>query len=102
AAGAGCPREGKMQLRTGHADIEQAALLVQGARHTERLLARELLLLDARDEDRLELEALRTMECEQVDASMRTMLEASLQPLLPVGHCLRAVVELFCEAAEPP
>ena len=90
-----------MALRARQPDVEQPPLLGDLVRLL-RLANRQLPFLDARDEDRLELEALRTMECEQVDASMRTMLEASLQPLLPVGHCLRAVVELFCEAAEPP
>ena len=74
-----------MPLRTGHADIEQAALLVQGARHTERLLARELALLDPGQEDRVPLEPLRTVQRQQVDPALGAVIETLAEPGDPVA-----------------
>src|SRR5207342_1125055 len=77
------PRQREMALRTGHPDVEQPPLLDERARQAHRLLARQLLLLDARDEDRLELEALRAVERQQVHASLSAVVEPRPQPLNP-------------------
>src|SRR5207237_1242671 len=96
-----CPGEREVALRPRHADVEQAPFLVERARHAQRLLARQLLLLDARQEDRVELEPLRAMERQQVDATLGAVVEPGPKPLDPLLDRLRAVVELLRQLAQP-
>ena len=90
-----------MELRARHADVQQTTLLLDLAGHAHRRLARQLLLLDPRQEDRLELEPLRPVQRQQVDSSLSAVVEACAEPLDPLLDRLRAVVELLGELAQP-
>ena len=89
----------KLVLCARHADVEQAPLFGDLLRRA-RLLRRQLLLLQARDEDRLELEPLRAMQREQVDATRA--VAARVEPPTEVGDERRGVtVELGREPNDP-
>ena len=72
------PRDGQVALRTRQADVEQAPLLVEG-RSRLRELRRQLALLEPREEDGLELEALGAVVGQEVDAAPRVAAEALLE-----------------------
>src|SRR5262249_59442570 len=90
------------ELRGGPRDaaVEQPPLLGDLPGRAHGRLARQLLLLDPRQEDGVELEPLRAVEREQVDASLGAVVEARLQPFDPLLDRLRAVVELLGQLAE--
>src|SRR5512133_1430540 len=91
-----------MPLRARHADVEEPTLLGDLVRFL-RLADRQLALLDPRDEDGLELEPLRAVQCQQVDAlPLRSCrAEALLQLGDEVERRADAVVELRRELHEP-
>src|SRR5262249_57739559 len=68
--------------------------------YAQRGLAGQLLLLDAWQEERVELEAFRAVERQQVHASLSAVVEAGPQRLDPLLDGLRAVVELLGQLAE--
>src|SRR5206468_1495048 len=70
----GVPSEEDVAAGAGDADVEEAPFLVLVAPTN-----RQLALLDARDEDRVELEPLRAVQREQMDAAARTRAEALVQ-----------------------
>src|SRR5262249_5381595 len=96
------PGEREVPLRPRDAHVQQPPLLRERARYAERLLARQLLLLDARDEDGVELEPLRAVQRQQVDAARGPVVEPGPQPRDPLVDGPRSVVELVSELAEPP
>jgi hypothetical protein len=90
-----------MALGARHADVEQASLLRDLIRRAHGRLARQLLLLDPREEHHLELEALRAVQRQQVNAALRAVVEARAEPVDPLLDRLRAVVELLGQLAQP-
>src|SRR5206468_13036376 len=89
-------------LCTRHADVEEPSLLVDllvGPRE----LRRELLVVDAREEYRVELEALRAVVGQQVDPARAgsARIEPPHEVVDEVRAGARAVVEHLCEADEP-
>src|SRR5205085_7477670 len=87
--------------RPGDADVEQAALLGDRRLVAERLLARQLTLLETRDEDGIPFEALGAVEGEQVDAALGAVVEPLAEPRDPLGHRALPAVELCGEPHEP-
>ena len=74
------PRDEQVPLRARQADVEQPPLLGDRVRRL-RLPHRQLLLLHTRDEHRLELEPLRAVQRQEVDAAARlaAVAEAPLE-----------------------
>src|SRR5262249_19265781 len=101
-AGATAPRQGEMSSRAGDADVEQPPLL-RNLGVELRLPDRQLLLLDAREEDGSELESLRAVQREQVPAApfcagrAETLFELGEE----VARRAYAVVERGRELDEP-
>ena len=75
------PGQPEHALRTRHADVEEAALLGD-LRVRPRLPRRQLLLVEPRQEDRLELEPLRAMQREQVHAARAVAARIEAPPQL--------------------
>src|SRR5438045_2441685 len=82
-----------MSLRARQPDVEQAPLLRDVATPDW-----QLALLDARQEDGLPFEPLRTVERQQVDTAARARAEALVQQL---DEVLDLAVELLREPDEP-
>src|SRR5204863_10056761 len=93
------PRQREVLARPGDADVEQAALLGDRRLVAERLLARQLTLLETRDEDGIPFEALGAVEGEQVDAALGAVVEPLAEPRDPLGHRARTAVE---PCGQPP
>src|SRR5262249_16719241 len=62
------PAQPQGSLRPGHPDVEQTTLLVDLGRRA-RLAGRQLLLLQPRQKDRVELEALRSVQRQELNAA---------------------------------
>src|SRR5439155_18162296 len=92
------PRDREVLLCAGQADIEQTPLFGDCLNRL-RELRRQLFLLEARQEDRFELEALRPVIRQEVHTAPRIAAEAFLELRDPVGHGARA--ELLGEPDEP-
>ena len=92
------PGEPERALRARHADIEQPALLVDLVR-CARLPRGELLLLEPRDEDHVELEPLRPVQGQQVDSAR--FYAAGVEAAAEIGDERGGVaVERRCERDE--
>src|SRR5204863_4835094 len=88
------PRQEEMPARARDADVQQPPLLVLVA-----AADRQLALLETRDEHSVELEPLRAVQRQQVDAAARARAEALVQR----GAEVRArAVERRCQPNEPP
>src|SRR5204863_8308320 len=79
------PRQCEVLARPGDADVEEAALLGDRRLVAERLLARQLTLLEARDEDGVPLEPFGAVEGEQVHPALGAVVEPLAQPADPVA-----------------
>src|SRR5215211_3890947 len=86
------PRDLEVVLRARHADVEQPAFLLERLPDA-RPLERELALLEPREEDDFELEALGAVVGEEVHAATRRLCgEAALEIVEELGH--RPIAEL--------
>src|SRR5207253_550773 len=95
-------RPGHVQvlLRSREPDVEQPPLL--GERRASSALAGQLTLLDARQEDSLELESLCTMQRQQMDAAhFHVLPETGLEVGDERAHCAPTVIELARETDDP-
>src|SRR5438132_8578021 len=95
------PRQGEVLACPRDAHVEQAALFADRRIVSECLLARELALLDPRQEDGVPLEALGAVQRQQVHAALGAVVEALAEPLDPVADMAGAVVELLGEPDQP-
>src|SRR5215212_3744930 len=91
------PRQRQVLSGSGDADVEQPALLRNRLVVAERLLARELALLDPRQEDGIPLETFGAVQRQQVDTALGAVVEPLAQPRDPSADVARAVVELLRE-----
>ena len=82
------PRHEQMPLSAGQPDVEEAPLLCNRLRRLGEA-RRQFLLLDARDENRLEFEPLRAVERQKVDAA--ACLPAVAEAPLELGYKAWAV-----------
>ena len=88
AAGPARPRQGEVLPCARDADVEQTPLLRDRVGVAERLLARQLALLDPGQEDRVPLEPFRAVQRQQVDTALGAVVETGAQPLDPSADVL--------------